>query len=91
LLALSSKDIQTLLKHISSDDLVKALKGAPDELAENFFGNMSKRAAEIMREDMQVMGPLKLVDVEEAQQRILQVVRKLDDDGTITLSADDMV
>jgi len=91
LLALSSKDIQTLLKHISSDDLVKALKGAPDQLAENFFSNMSKRAAEIMREDMQVMGPLKLVDVEEAQQRILQVVRKLDDDGTITLSADDMV
>ncbi len=91
LTALSAKDIQTLLKHISSDDLVKALKGAPDELAESFFGNMSQRAAEIMREDMQVMGPLKLADVEEAQQSILQVVRKLDDDGSITLSADDMV
>lgn len=91
LLSLSSKDIQILLKHVSSDDLVKALKGAPDALAESFFNNMSKRAAEIMREDMQVMGPLKLVDVEDAQQRILQVVRKLDEDGTITLSADDMV
>ena len=91
LLTLSAKDIQTLLKHISSDDLVKALKGAPDELAESFFSNMSQRAAEIMREDMQVMGPLKLADVEEAQQTILQVVRKLDDEGAISLSSDDMV
>ena len=91
LLVLSAKDIQTLLKHISSDDLVKALKGAPDELAESFFSNMSQRAAEIMREDMQVMGPLKLADVEEAQQNILQVVRKLDDEGAISLSSDDMV
>ncbi len=91
LLALSAKDIQTILKHISSDDLVKALKGAPDELAERFFSNMSQRAAEIMREDMQVMGPLKLADVEEAQQRILKVVRKLDDEGAISLSSDDMV
>lgn len=91
LLALSGKDVQTILKHISSDDLVKALKGAPDELAERFFGNMSQRAAEIMREDMQVMPPLKLADVEDAQQSILQVVRKLDDDGAITLSSDDMV
>ncbi|MDX8383897.1 MAG: flagellar motor switch protein FliG [Ghiorsea sp.] len=91
LLELSAKDIQTLLKHISSDDLVKALKGAPDALAESFFGNMSQRAAEIMREDMQVMGPLKLSDVETAQQAILQVVRKLDDDGAISLSSDDMV
>ncbi len=84
---LSDRDIQTILKHISSDDLVKALKGAPDELAEKFFGNMSSRAAEIMREDMEVMGPLKLADVEEAQQNILKVVRKLDDEGAISLGA----
>ncbi len=91
LLALSAKDIQTLLKHISSDDLVKALKGAPDQLADSFFSNMSQRAAEIMREDMEVMGPLKLSDVEDAQQNILKVVRKLDDDGAISLNSDDMV
>lgn len=91
LLGLSAKDIQTLLKHISSDDLVKALKGAPDQLAESFFSNMSQRAAEIMREDMEVMGPLKLADVEDAQQNILRVVRKLDSDGAISLSSDDMV
>ena len=91
LLTLSDKDIQTILKYISSDDLVKALKGAPDELAERFFSNMSQRAAEIMREDMQVMPPLKIADVEDAQQRILQAVRKLDADGTISLNSDDML
>jgi len=92
LLELSDKDVQTILKHVSSDELVKALKGAPDELADRFFGNMSSRAAEIMREDMQVMGPLKLADVEESQQSILRVVRKLDEDGSIALTAtDDMV
>lgn len=92
LLELSDKDIQTILKHVSSDELVKALKGAPDELAERFFGNMSKRAAEIMREDMEVMPPLKLIEVEESQQSILKAVRKLDEDGSIALTAsDDMV
>lgn len=92
LLELEARDIQTILKHVSSDDLVRALKGASDDLAESFFANMSQRAAEIMREDMQVMGPLKLVDVEDAQQMILRAVRKLDEDGSITLGGgDDMV
>jgi len=89
---LSDRDIQTILKHISSDDLVKSLKGATEEVAERFFSNMSQRAAEIMREDMEVMGPMKLADVEDAQQTVLKVIRKLDDDGSITLSStDDMV
>ncbi|MDX8404789.1 MAG: flagellar motor switch protein FliG [Mariprofundus sp.] len=90
--ALSDRDIQTILKHISSDDLVKSLKGATDEVAERFFGNMSSRAAEIMREDMTVMGPMKLADVEESQQAVLKVIRKLDDEGAVSLSStDDMV
>ena len=89
---LSDRDIQTILKHISSDDLVKSLKGASEDIAERFFGNMSQRAAEIMREDMEVMGPMKLSDVDEAQQATLKVIRKLDDEGAITLSStDDMV
>ena len=92
LIELSDRDIQTVLKHISSDDLVKAMKGGSDEVADRFFDNMSQRAAEIMREDMSVMGPMKLVDVEDAQQIVLKIIRKLDDDGAITLSAtDDMV
>lgn len=89
---LSDRDIQTILKHISSEDLVKGLKGASETVGDRFFSNMSQRAAEIMREDMEVMGPMKLADVEEAQQTVLKVIRKLDDDGAITLSsADDMV
>jgi len=89
---LSDRDIQTILKHISSDDLVKSLKGASEEIAERFFSNMSQRAAEIMREDMEVMGPMKLSDVDDAQQATLKVIRKLDDEGAIALSStDDMV
>jgi len=89
---LSDRDIQTILKHISTEDLVKALKGASEELAERFFSNMSSRAAEILREDMEVMGPIKLAEVEQAQQNILKIVRKLDDEGQITLSgAEEMV
>jgi len=92
LIELSDRDIQTILKHISSDDLVKAMKGGSDEVANRFFDNMSQRAAEIMREDMAVMGPMKIADVEDAQQIVLKIIRKLDDDGAITLSStDDMV
>jgi len=92
LLELDAKGIQEILKHISSDDLVRALKGASEELAESFFSNMSQRAAEIMREDMEVMPPLKLSEVEDAQQNILKAVRKLDEDGVISLGgSDDML
>jgi len=92
LIELSDRDIQTILKHISSDDLVKALKGSSDDVGDRFFDNMSQRAAEIMREDMAVMGPMKIADVEDAQQIVLKIIRKLDDDGAITLSStDDMV
>ncbi len=92
LIELSDRDIQTILKHISSDDLVKALKGSSDDIAERFFANMSSRAAEIMREDMEVMGPMKLADVEEAQMNVLKTVRSLDDEGAISLGGnEDMV
>jgi len=92
LIELSDRDIQTVLKHISSDDLVKALKGSSDDIAERFFANMSSRAAEIMREDMEVMGPMKLADVEDAQMNVLKSVRSLDDEGAISLGGnEDMV
>ncbi|MDX8392647.1 MAG: flagellar motor switch protein FliG [Mariprofundaceae bacterium] len=92
LIDLSDRDIQTILKHISSDDLVKALKGSSDEIAELFFTNMSTRAAEIMREDMEVMGPMKLVEVEDAQTNVLKSVRNLNDEGAISLGgSEDMV
>jgi len=82
---LPDSDIQSVLKHVGSEDLVRALKGASDELRELFFKNMSQRAADIMREDMEVMGPLRVSDVEKAQRTILEVARKLDDEGMISL------
>lgn len=84
-LNLSDRDIQAVLKHVSSEDLVRSLKGASDDVRHHFFKNMSKRAADIMREDMEVMGPLKVSDVEKAQRAILEVARKLDEEGEITL------
>ena len=82
---LSGRDIQSILKQVSSDDLIKALKGSTDEMRELFFENMSKRAADIMREDMEVMGPIKVSEVEQSQRAILEVARKLSDDGIISL------
>jgi len=84
---LSGRDIQSILKQIGSDDLIKALKGATDEMQDLFFANMSKRAADIMREDMEVMGPIKVSDVEHSQRAILEIARKLSDDGVISLGA----
>jgi flagellar motor switch protein FliG len=82
---LSGKDIQAVLKTVQSEDLMRALKGSSDELREHFFGNMSKRAADIMREDIEVMGGLKLSDVEKSQRAILEVARALDAEGIISL------
>jgi len=82
---LSERDIQTVLKHVSSEDLIRALKGASDDLREHFFKNMSQRAADIMREDMEIMGAIKVSDVEKSQRAILEVARKLDDEDAISM------
>ena len=89
---LSGKDIQAILKNIQSEDMMRAMKGASDELREHFFGNMSKRAADIMREDIELMGGLRLSDVEKSQRTILEAARTLDSEGVISLgSQEDMV
>ncbi|OYY51191.1 MAG: flagellar motor switch protein FliG, partial [Halothiobacillus sp. 28-55-5] len=68
-----------------SDRLLLAMKGADPELKEKFFKNMSKRASEMMRDDLESLGPTKLSDVEGAQKDILQAARKLADEGKINL------
>lgn len=89
---LSGRDIQSVLKTVQSEDLMRALKGSSDELREHFFGNMSKRAADMMREDIDAMGGLKLSDVEKSQRAILEVARALDSEGVISLGTqEDMV
>ena len=77
--------IQALLREVSSDSLLLALKGADDELKEHFFGNMSKRAAEMMRDDLDAKGPVRVSEVEAAQKEILTIARRLAEDGQIAL------
>ncbi|MCP4293664.1 MAG: flagellar motor switch protein FliG [bacterium] len=82
---MNDNNIQEILKEIDGKELTMALKGATDEIAEKIFGNMSKRAAEGIAEDMEYMGPVKLSEVEEAQQRVVEVIRSLEEAGTITI------
>jgi flagellar motor switch protein FliG len=78
--------VQTLLRNIEKDKLGIALKGASEKLRNLFFSNMSERAAKILREDMEAMGPVRLRDVDEAQQRMVNVAKGLADSGEIVLS-----
>ena len=82
---LNDKYIQEILKEIDGKELTLALKGATEEIQEKIFGNMSKRAALGIKEDMEYMGPVRLSEVEEAQQRIVEVIRSLEEAGTITI------
>ncbi|PZQ75078.1 MAG: flagellar motor switch protein FliG [Variovorax paradoxus] len=84
-LKLDDKSIQLVLKEIASETLVVALKGAPPALREKFLSNMSSRAAESLREDLESRGPLRLAEVEAQQKEILKAVRQLADDGQIVL------
>src|SRR5205085_10661595 len=78
--------VQTLLRAVEKDQLGLALKGASDALREMFFSNMSERAAKIMREDMETMGPNRLRDVDQAQMNIVQVAKDLANKGEIMLA-----
>ena len=86
LLRLENRDMQTLLKELPRDDLMLALKTASPAMKDKIFGNVSKRAAEIMRDDMSQMGPVKLKDVEKAQMTIVGVARRLAEEQKITIA-----
>ncbi|MGC8790879.1 MAG: flagellar motor switch protein FliG [Desulfurella sp.] len=86
IIKLSNSDIQEILKHIDKKDLTIALKGAPEELSKKFFSNMSSRAAETLKEEMDFLGPVKVKDVERAQKAIVDIVRRLDEEGVISIS-----
>ncbi len=83
---IDDKGIQVLLREVQSDMLIVALKGTSDEMKEKFFRNMSSRAAEMMRDDLESRGPVKLSEVEAQQKQILQVVRRLADEGQLMLA-----
>jgi flagellar motor switch protein FliG len=79
------KGIQALLKEVQSESLVVALKGATPELREKIFKNMSTRAAETLREDLESRGPVRLSEVEAEQKEMLKIVRRLAEEGQIVL------
>ncbi len=77
--------IREILKRVDKKVLTVALKGASDEVKEKFFSNMSKRAAETLKEEMEYLGPVKLKDVEAAQREVVELIRKLEDEGVISV------
>ncbi|WP_055668118.1 flagellar motor switch protein FliG [Desnuesiella massiliensis] len=86
IITLDDVSIQRILREIEVKDLALALKGCSDEVANAIFRNQSKRAAASLKEDMEFLGPVRLMDVEKAQQKIVGVIRRLDEAGEIVLS-----
>ena len=93
LLSVDDRGIQTIMREIQSDTLILALKGADEAMRTKIFDNMSKRAAETLRDDLSAKGPVRVADVEQAQREILVVAQRLSDEGQIVLggSGDDYV
>ena len=85
LLDIDDRSIQMIMREVQSDSLVLALKGASPDLREKIFKNMSQRAAEMLREDLESKGPVRLSEVEAEQKEILKIVRRLADEGQIVL------
>jgi flagellar motor switch protein FliG len=83
---IDDKGIQIILREVQSEMLIVALKGTTDEMRDKIFKNMSSRAAEMMKEDLESKGPVKLSEVESQQKQILQIVRRLSDEGQIQIA-----
>lgn len=86
ILSLDDKSIQRVLREVDNNELAMALKGSTEEVQTVIFNNLSKRLAVMIREDMEFMGPVRLKDVEEAQQKIVNIIRKLEDSAEIIIS-----
>ena len=87
LIDIDDRGIQTILREVQSDSLIIALKGAPPELREKIFKNMSTRAAEMLREDLEARGPVRLSEVEAEQKEILKIVRRLAEEGQVMMAS----
>jgi flagellar motor switch protein FliG len=87
LLKLDDKAIQAVLKEVDNNQWAIALKGASEELKQKILGNLSERAAELLKEEMQYAGPQRVSDVEAMQAQIVEVVRRLEDSGQITVAS----
>ncbi len=83
--ALDDRAIRELLKEVSNEELTQALKGASEDLRDKFFKNLSERAATMIQEDLEIMGPIRLAEVEAAQQNVVKTVRRLEAEGKIAI------
>ncbi len=83
---LDDRAIQKVLREVDTSELAKALKSVDTEVQDKIFRNMSKRAATLLKEDMEYMGPIRMKDVEEAQQKIVSIIRKLEEQGEIVVA-----
>ncbi len=86
ILKLDDRSIQLVLREVDTRDLALALKGASDEVKEKIFKNMSKRAAQLLKDELEFMGPVRVKDVEEAQQKIINIIRRLEESGEIVIA-----
>ena len=75
-----------VLREVDTKDLSLAMKATPQEVAEKIYKNMSKRAADMLREELEYMGPVKIRDVEEAQMKVVNIIRTLEDKGDIVIA-----
>jgi flagellar motor switch protein FliG len=91
LVAVDNKGIQVLMRNVEPDQLMVALKGAPDEVLARFLDNMSERARGMFKDDMDARGPVRVADVEDAQKKIMRLARKLSDTGELILGGADFV
>ena len=85
-ISLDDVSIQRILREVEASDLALALKGCSDEVANCIYRNQSKRAAASLKEDMEFLGPVRITDVEKAQQKIVSIIRRLDDANEIIIS-----
>ncbi|MGS0764257.1 flagellar motor switch protein FliG [Syntrophomonas curvata] len=83
---IDDRSVQRVLREVESQDLALALKGSSNEVSQKIFGNMSSRASDMLKEDIEFMGPVRLRDVEEAQQRIVNIIRRLEETGEIVVA-----
>ena len=86
ILLLDDRSIQRVLRDVDNNDLAVSLKSSNEEVKNDIFNNLSKRLASMIQEDMEFMGPVRMKDVEEAQQKIVNIIRKLEDSGEIVIS-----
>ena len=91
LVSVDNKGIQVLMRNVEPDQLMVALKGAPEEVMARFLDNMSERARGMFKDDMDARGPVRVADVEDAQKKIMRLARKLSDTGELILGGADFV